>query len=153
MAAVPVAVPCRESGPHFSIHSVFTLQRKVRAILCCRQLRHHSIIDSFLPPDPARAPAAQRALLALHQRGVLGSDELQALLGTSQPTVSRLMAGLASQVIVLGAGRSTRYAAPQPILGLGAQHPIARVHDDGRNGQRCRSSSAIGSMCERAPST
>src|SRR5262245_11204741 len=83
-------------------------------------------------PDQALGDDAQRALLLLSQRGVLSSEELQALLGKSQPTVSRLMAQLSAQAVVLGSARSTRYAAPQAILGFDAAQPIAWVHDDGR---------------------
>ncbi len=75
---------------------------------------------------------AQRALLLLQQRGVLASAELQALLGRSQAGVSRLVARLASRVVVLGSARSTRYAAPQPIFGYDAVQPLAWVHADGR---------------------
>lgn len=83
-------------------------------------------------PDATLSDDAQRALLLLRQRGVLASAELQALLGRSQPTVSRLIAQLSAQVVVLGAARSVRYAAPQDILGFGAEQPIAWVHEDGR---------------------
>jgi hypothetical protein len=82
--------------------------------------------------DPIAGDDAQRALLLLQQRGVLASAELQALLGKSQPTVSRLMARLSAQAVVLGSARSTRYAAPQGILGFDAQQPVAWVHEDGR---------------------
>ena len=85
---------------------------------------------------PAVSDDAQRALVLLRQRGVLSSPELQALLGRSQPTVSRLMAALGSQAAVLGAARSTRYALLQPILGFAARQPIAWVHEDGRIDER-----------------
>lgn len=75
---------------------------------------------------------AQHALYALRRQGVLASADLQALLGKSQPTVSRLMRALSSQVAALGAGRATRYAVPQTILGAAAGQPIAWVHEDGR---------------------
>lgn len=65
--------------------------------------------------DSAFASDAQRALLALRQRGMLASTELQALLAKSQPTVSRLMAGLPSQVIVLGSDPATGALDLTPI--------------------------------------
>jgi HipA-like C-terminal domain len=82
--------------------------------------------------DPIVGDDAQRALLLLRQRGVLSSAELQALLGKSQPTVSRLMAQLSAHAVVLGSARSTRYAAAQNILGFDAEQPIAWVHEEGR---------------------
>jgi len=83
-------------------------------------------------PDSLLSDDTQRVLLLLRQRGVLSSSELQALLGKSQPTVSRLVARLSAQVVVLGSARSARYAAPQGILGLDAEQPMTWVHDDGR---------------------
>lgn len=82
--------------------------------------------------DPILGDDAQHALLVLRQRGVLSSAELQALLGKSQPTVSRLMAQLSAHAVVLGSARSTRYAAPQSILGFDAEQPIAWVDEGGR---------------------
>lgn len=41
------------------------------------------------------------------------------------------MAALSAHAVALGSGRSTRYAVPQPILGLSAQQPLAWVHEDG----------------------
>ena len=74
----------------------------------------------------------QRALSALRRQGVLASTELQALLGKSQPTVSRTMRRLGAQVLALGAGRRARYAAPQQILGLPPQQALLWIHEDGR---------------------
>jgi HipA-like C-terminal domain len=71
-------------------------------------------------------------LATLAARGVADSVALQAALQRSQPTVSRVLAGAASQLVVLGAGRSTRYALPKSILGQAAQQPLFAVHEDGR---------------------
>jgi hypothetical protein len=60
----------------------------------------------------------------LRSHGVATSQELQAATGKSQPTVSRLVGGLADQVLALGRGRSTVYAFPQSIRGDAAQQPI-----------------------------
>ncbi len=77
--------------------------------------------------------ALQTALLAeLASRGVADSATLQAALGRSQPTLSRLLAGASAQLLTLGAGRRTRYALPQTILGQAAQQPLLWVHEDGR---------------------
>jgi HipA-like C-terminal domain len=71
-------------------------------------------------------------LARLTQRGWATSGELQALFGKSQATVSRLLGALAPRLLVLGAGRRTRYALPQPILGHAATQALHWVHEDGR---------------------
>lgn len=70
-------------------------------------------------------------LAALAQRGATRSGELQALLRRSQPTLSRALQRLAPQLLVLGAGRRTRYALPQPIMGVAAQQPLYWVDEAG----------------------
>jgi len=74
----------------------------------------------------------QTAILAeLAARGVATSAELQAALRKSQPTISRLLADLSSQVLTLGHGRSTRYAVAKPILGHSAQQPLWWIDEAG----------------------
>ncbi|HMC17022.1 MAG TPA: HipA domain-containing protein [Albitalea sp.] len=74
----------------------------------------------------------QQALLAeLSARGVATSSELQAALGKSQPTLSRLLAALSSQVLTVGRGRKTRYAIARPIFGQPAQQPLWWIDDAG----------------------
>ena len=73
-----------------------------------------------------------RLLTILAGRGVADSVALQAALGRSQPTLSRLLAGLGSQLVVLGSGRRTRYALPQAVLGQSAQQTLHAVTEDGR---------------------
>ncbi len=68
----------------------------------------------------------------LSQRGVADAAALTAALGISQPTLSRALAGLGAEVTLLGAGRRTRYAWPQPILSRAAQQALHWVHEDGR---------------------
>lgn len=82
--------------------------------------------------DPVDAELSGQLLTALSVRGVVNSHALQAALGRSQPTVSRLLAGLSSRLLVLGAGKRTRYALPHGILGLPAQQPLLAVHEDGQ---------------------
>ena len=82
--------------------------------------------------DPSDADLSTQLLAALARRGVADSGALQAALDRSQPTVSRVLAGLSSQLLVLGAGRRTRYALPHGILGLPAQQPLLAVHEDGQ---------------------
>jgi hypothetical protein len=77
-------------------------------------------------------PDAVALMTRLSQRGWATSGDLQAALGKSQPTVSRLLAAAAPRLLVLGAGRRTRYALPQPIGGRAAQQPLHWVHEDGR---------------------
>lgn len=77
--------------------------------------------------------AAGAALISLlRQRGAMTAAELSAALGKSQPTLSRLLRALASEVLVLRQGRSTRYALPQTLLGQPARQPLYWTHADGR---------------------
>jgi hypothetical protein len=71
-------------------------------------------------------------LTALDQQGVLTSAQLQATLGKSQPSVSRVLQSLGPAVVRLGSGRATRYARPQNILGLPARQPLTWVDETGR---------------------
>jgi len=80
------------------------------------------------PPESSLIPAL---MTALAQRGLATSGQLQALLGRSQPSVSRLLTLAAPQLLVLGAGRSTRYALPQTILGQAAQQDLWWVQENG----------------------
>lgn len=76
-----------------------------------------------------------KALLALRrQGGVLSSAELQALLGVSQPTVSRALAPLihAGQVQKVGAARSQRYVLPRNVPGVGSEVRVMRIDAQGR---------------------
>jgi len=61
--------------------------------------------------------------------GHASSPELQAQLGVSQPTVSRLLAPLlaSSQVVKVGAARAQRYLLPRDVPGVGHQVLIHQV--------------------------
>ena len=77
---------------------------------------------------------ATRLLNAMRtQGGVATSAELQALLGVSQPTVSRALAPLvkAGEVLLTGAARARRYLLPRSITGAGSQLPVVRVDAQG----------------------
>lgn len=54
---------------------------------------------------------------------------MQALLGASQPTVSRALAPLiqSGQVQKVGAARSQRYVLPRTVHGVGREVPMVRV--------------------------
>jgi hypothetical protein len=71
-------------------------------------------------------------LATLASRGVANAATLQVALGRSQPTVSRLLAGLVSQLVVLGSGPRTRYALPQTLLGQPARQSLQAITEDGR---------------------
>ena len=77
--------------------------------------------------------SAKRALAFLEARGSATSDELQELLGKSQPTVSRVMNELASRGVVgLRRGRGARYGLCRPILGsISGEQPIWRRDEHG----------------------
>jgi hypothetical protein len=67
----------------------------------------------------------------LARRGAMTSAEIQKHFGASQPTVSRLLASLDDELILMGAARSTRYALAEPIGKFAAQQPIFRIDADG----------------------
>lgn len=63
--------------------------------------------------------------------GAKTSREIQLRLERSQPSVSRLISRLGSEVIALGKGPATRYALTRDIRDLGCDFPVYRVDDDG----------------------
>ena len=67
----------------------------------------------------------------LETQGASSSPEIQAYLGVSQATVSRLMVEAEDEVIVCGKGKSTRYALAQPIGPEPAQQPIWMINQAG----------------------
>jgi len=79
-----------------------------------------------------RSMSSQRLIAHLQRRGASTSVELQAALRVSQPTASRLLAGLSGQVLTLGRGRASRYALAQPIGPYGAQHTLWAVDGNGQ---------------------
>ena len=81
-------------------------------------------------------PANQEAALyqALRQPGGLASGpELQAKLGISQPSLSRLLAPLVAsdRLIAVGAARGRRYLLPREVDGVGRLVPIHEVTPEG----------------------
>ena len=76
-----------------------------------------------------------KILQALRQSGgVISAPELQAVLGVSQPTVSRALAPLlrSGELQKVGAARSQRYVLPRTVAGVGRQVPIMRVDARGQ---------------------
>ncbi|MDP2229046.1 MAG: type II toxin-antitoxin system HipA family toxin YjjJ [Moraxellaceae bacterium] len=59
------------------------------------------------------------------------AKELATDLDVSQPTLSRALGRLGSQVAVLGQARSTRYALVRGIRDMGHRFPITRIGTDG----------------------
>ena len=68
----------------------------------------------------------------LQQHGASTSREIQAVLQSSQPTVSRLLATLTDRVVTLGKGRASRYAIAQPIGIMASQQPLWRMDESGQ---------------------
>ena len=74
---------------------------------------------------PPADSALETTLLAiLTARGPSTSAQLQRFTGKSQPTLSRALRALVSQVVTLGQGKATRYAIPKAVRGLAAQHTL-----------------------------
>jgi hypothetical protein len=67
----------------------------------------------------------------LQERGIASTQDLRAATGKSQPTVSRLLADLSSQVLTLGKGRATRYGLSKSIRGFPAQQPVWWTSEQG----------------------
>ncbi|RDD81041.1 type II toxin-antitoxin system HipA family toxinoxin YjjJ [Dyella tabacisoli] len=65
-------------------------------------------------------------------RRVATAGELGEVLGSSQPTVSRLLAGAGDQIVKIGRARRTRYAAVRDVRGLGHRWPLYRIDSSGR---------------------
>jgi HipA-like C-terminal domain len=80
-------------------------------------------------------PLTASTLQAIRQRGsVASAAELQAVLGVSQPTVSRALTTLiqSGQVLKVGSTRHQRYALPRTVTGVGQIVPVMRVDSTGR---------------------
>ena len=77
---------------------------------------------------PRDLPLAMRQL-----GGTATSPELQARLGISQPTASRLLAPLLADgsLVAVGSARARRYLMPRDVPGVGRQVPIHSVQPDG----------------------
>jgi hypothetical protein len=82
--------------------------------------------------------AAQTTLLpaVLRRRGIRRAADLAEDLGTSQPTLSRLVRSLHGRVIAIGKARRTRYALVRDVRALQAELPVFRVDMTGRP-RRC----------------
>lgn len=82
-------------------------------------------------------PLTASTLQAIRQRGsVASAAELQAVLGVSQPTVSRVLATLiqSGQVLKVGSKRQQRYVVPRTVSGVGQAVSVMRVDAHGQAG-------------------
>ncbi len=70
-------------------------------------------------------------LKSLLSTGARTPGELQERMGISQPTLSRLVADMAGEVVSLGRGKATRYALPRPIKGGADSFPVYRIDERG----------------------
>lgn len=70
-------------------------------------------------------------LQLLSARGPTASPALQAALGVSQPTVSRLIRTAGNRVLRLGRGRNSRYAAVREVPGAGTGARLYAVDENG----------------------
>jgi HipA-like C-terminal domain len=64
--------------------------------------------------------------------GVKSGVDLQRELGASQPTMSRAITGLGTQIRRIGNGRSTRYGLPRALPNIGSSWPVFSVSERGR---------------------
>ncbi|HEY3517610.1 MAG TPA: type II toxin-antitoxin system HipA family toxin YjjJ [Gammaproteobacteria bacterium] len=79
--------------------------------------------------------ATQDRTATLTRRLALGpasARELQAVLGVSQPVLSRFTRGLSERLLVAGRARSTRYALRRTIAEVGRTAPVYEVETSGR---------------------
>lgn len=80
------------------------------------------------------APASPDLLTAVRQLGgTATSPQLQARLGISQPSASRLLAPLLADgtLVAVGSARARRYLLPRDVPGVGRQVPIHAVQPGG----------------------
>lgn len=71
----------------------------------------------------------------LAANGSATAAELADVAGRSQPTVSRLLAELGSEVVSVGRGRATRYLRPKSIHGRLGENPLIWTDEQGRRTQ------------------
>jgi hypothetical protein len=77
------------------------------------------------------AENAEQNLLTLLGERPRTARELQLALGTSQPTLSRLLRQLSPQIFVICKGKNTCYGRPRQIRSLGTTFPAYLIGEDG----------------------
>ena len=84
-------------------------------------------------PSPHTASPSDLMVALRRLGGTATSPQLQAQLGISQPSASRLLAPLLADgtLVAVGAARARRYLLPRDVPGVGRQVPIHTVQPDG----------------------
>ena len=91
----------------------------------------YSYIHSSRPIMPRTISEQAERLLLYLSSGVYSSEEIQTRLGLSQPSVSRLIAGLGDRVVIIGQARARRYTTRRDLRGLGGEFPVYRIDSEG----------------------
>ncbi|UPG93010.1 type II toxin-antitoxin system HipA family toxin YjjJ [Luteibacter aegosomatissinici] len=68
----------------------------------------------------------------LRLQGASSAAELAAVIGVSQPSMSRLLGTLEGQVVRIGKARRSQYAVVRDVHGLGSAWPLYRIDAQGR---------------------
>jgi len=71
--------------------------------------------------------SVERIRLQFLTRGALGARDLARALGVSQPTVSRALGAMGSDLVRIGRGPRSRYGLAAPIGGLGHSWPLYQI--------------------------
>jgi hypothetical protein len=66
------------------------------------------------------------------QKGPSTSKEIQAAIGLSQSTVSRMLKKMGDGIVQISEGRSVRYAAPCNAFGSNDKLPIGMIDESGK---------------------
>lgn len=82
-------------------------------------------------PGPRDIETLRAQLLGRLDRGPSKAADAARELGISQPAFSRLVAHARDDLLVVGRGRSTRYAAYRDVEGVGRTAPIYQVQQSG----------------------
>lgn len=96
--------------------------------------------------NPINSKDQERVLGVLHSRGWVSSEDLMAVLGKSQPTVSRVLASLSGRVLAFGNARARRYGLPRLIRGRPARQPVWWTDEQGRTHELAMLTLLVGSM-------
>ena len=73
----------------------------------------------------------QQQLRQLLKKRIMNSRELVQGLDVSQPTLSRLLAGMNHEIVVMGKGRATCYGLPRKVHGKKSRFPVYTIDPRG----------------------
>jgi len=84
-------------------------------------------------PLPAPSQNAAAVLALVRAQGAVTSAEIQAHLGVSQATASRILAPLirSAEMLKVGAARSQMYVVPRHVERVGTEVPVVKIDDAG----------------------